>query len=176
MPGIRPWKPVAAVTAVVSLVAGCTPGDPDDPPGTGAVVIGIGEPQTLVPTDSTGIDGGQVLSSLFYPLVEFDANHRPVPLAAQSVTPDRTNRVWTIRLRPGFTFSNGEPVTADNYLDAWNYGAYGPNNQLASYFFARIDGYADLQAKDPDGPDGPQQAPAPKARTMSGLRKVDATT
>jgi ABC-type oligopeptide transport system substrate-binding subunit len=177
MPGTSLWKTAAGATAIVLLVAGCSSGGSDNdavPPNT--VVIGIGEPDTLIPSNSTETNGSQVLSSLFYPLVNFDADKKPVLVAADSITPDKDNRVWTIKIKPGFTFSNGEPVTSDNYLDAWNYGTYAPNAQAASYFFARIDGYADLQSKDPDGPNGPEKAPAPKANALSGLKKVDDTT
>jgi oligopeptide transport system substrate-binding protein len=176
MPGIRPWTMAVAATALV-LAAGCTGGSADDDrPSADGVVIGIVEPKHLIPTNTTETGGSQVLASLFYPLVDLDANSKPVPAAARSITPDATNKVWTIKLKPGFTFSNGEPVTAQNYIDAWNYGAYGPNGQGASYFFERVDGYADMQSKDPDGANGPQKAPAPKAKELSGLKKVDDLT
>jgi oligopeptide transport system substrate-binding protein len=176
MPGTSPWKMAVATTAIAVLAAGCSGGDPDDTEApSNSVVIGIAEPQHLIPTNVTESNGSQVLSSLFYPLVTFDADKKPVPVAAQSIAPDKANKVWTIKLKPGFTFSNGEPVTSQNYIDAWNYGAYRPNGQGASYFFDRIDGYADLQSLDPDG-DGPKKAPEPEARTLTGLRKVNDTT
>jgi len=167
----------AAAAVIVSLAAGCTGGGSDRTDrSSNSVVIAIAEPQHLVPSNTVDPSGTQVLSSLFYPLVGFDAENEPFPVAARSITADRTNKTWTIKLKPGFTFSNGEPVTADNYLDAWNYAAYGANAQTASSLFAGIAGYAELQSADPDGPAGPRRPPAPKARTLSGLRKVDDTT
>jgi ABC-type transport system substrate-binding protein len=163
----------SAAAAVVLATAGCTGGS-DDRTARG-VVIGISEPRSLLPTDTVDTSGVQVLSALFHPLVTVDAG-APVPAAAESVTPDRSARVWTVRLRPGAGFHNGEPVTADNYIAAWNYGAYGPNGQSGASSFARIDGYADLQSRDPDGPDGPERAPAPAATALRGLKKVDDTT
>jgi oligopeptide transport system substrate-binding protein len=177
MPGKRPPRMAAGVAAIVALTAGCTSdwsSGPDVAPNT--IVVGIAEPQHLMPANTTDASGTQVLASLFAPLVDFDANHQPHPVAAQSITPDRTNEVWTITLKPGFTFSNGEPVTADSYINAWNYGAYGPNGQSASSLFDRIEGYAELQSRDPDGVTGPQEGPAPRARTLSGLKKIDDTT
>jgi ABC-type oligopeptide transport system substrate-binding subunit len=163
-------------TAIALLAAGCGGGGSDDSSSaSNTVVIGIGEPQHLIPTNSTESNGSEVLASLFYPLVDFDAQNNPVPVAAESITADKTNTVWTVKLKSGFTFSNGEPVTSDNYINAWNYGAYGPNGQGASYFFERVKGYADLQSKDPDG-DGPKKAPDPKAKTLEGLKKVDDST
>jgi oligopeptide transport system substrate-binding protein len=177
MPGKRPWKMAVGATAIALLAAGCSGGGSDNTEAASkTVVIGIVEPKHLIPSNATESGGSQVLSSLYYPLIDFDADKKPVPVAAESVTPDAANKVWTIKLKPGFTFSNGEPVISDNFIDAWNYGAYGPNAQDAAYFYERIDGYADLQSKDPDGPDGPQKAPEPKAKTLTGLKKVDDTT
>jgi oligopeptide transport system substrate-binding protein len=174
MPGKRPWKVATGAAAIVLLVAGCGGGSDDSQSSANSVVIGIAEPQHLIPTNATETSGAQVLSSLFYPLVNFNESNEPVEVAAESITSD-DNKVWTVKLKDGFTFSNGEPVVADNYINAWNYGAYGPNAQGAAYFFERIDGYAAMQSKDPDG-DGPQKAPTPKANTLSGLKKVDDLT
>jgi oligopeptide transport system substrate-binding protein len=176
MPGKSPWKMAAGAAAIALLAAGCsgtTSEDTETLPNS--ISIGIVEPSSLIPSNSVEANGSQVLASVFYPLVRFDAKGAPYPVAAQSITADKPKRVWTIKLRPGFTFSNGEPVTADNYIDAWNYGAYGPNAQAAAYFFKRIDGYADLQGKDADG-DGTQAPGEPKATKMRGLKKVDNLT
>ncbi|WP_240669883.1 peptide ABC transporter substrate-binding protein [Actinoplanes solisilvae] len=176
MPGKSPWKMAAGAAAIVLLAAGCSGSTSEDTESLpNSISIGIVEPSSLVPSNTVEANGSQVLASLFYPLVRFDAKGAPYPVAAQSITADKQKRVWTVKLRPGFTFSNGEPVTADNYVNAWNYGAYGPHAQDASYFFKRIDGYADLQGKDADG-DGPQKPGEPKAKEMRGLKKVDNLT
>jgi ABC-type oligopeptide transport system substrate-binding subunit len=176
MIGKRPWKMAVGAAAIALLAAGCSSGSSDDTATLpNSVVIGIGEPEHLLPTNTTEANGSEVLASLFYPLVKFDAKNEPQLVAAQSITPDKKNQVWTIKLKPDFTFSNGEPVTADNYINAWNYGAYGPNGQLAGYYFARIKGYAAMQPVDPDG-DGPEKEKAPTATKLSGLRKIDDLT
>jgi oligopeptide transport system substrate-binding protein len=175
MLGTRPWKAAAAAVVIAVSAAGCTDSSDDAGAASNGVVVGIAEPVHLLPTDTTEPNGSEVLASLFSPLVAYDAKNEPRPVAAESVEPDRANKVWTITLKAGLTFSNGEPVTADNYIDAWNYGAYGPNGQLASYYFARIDGYAAMQSPDPDGT-GPKQPEPPAARTLTGLKKVDDRT
>jgi oligopeptide transport system substrate-binding protein len=177
MPGKSPWKMAVGATAIALLAAGCSSGSSDDTAATSNnITIGISEPQHLIPSNSTESSGSQVLSSLFYPLVDFDEKSEPFTVAAESITHDPANKVWTVKLKAGFTFSNGEPVTSDNYINAWNYAAYGPNGQGAAYFFERVAGYADLQSVDPDGEDGPKKAPEPKAKTLTGLKKVDDTT
>ncbi|MFI6075902.1 ABC transporter substrate-binding protein [Actinoplanes sp. NPDC051343] len=176
MLGKRPWKMAVGVAAIALLAAGCSSGSSDDTEALpNSVVIGVGEPEHLLPTDTTEANGSEVLASLYYPLVKFDSKNEPQLVAAESITPDKTNKTWTIKLKPDFTFSNGEPVTADNYISAWNYGAYGPNGQLAGYYFARIQGYAAMQPVDPDG-DGPEKAKAPTATKLSGLQKVNDLT
>ncbi|WP_127546010.1 ABC transporter substrate-binding protein [Actinoplanes sp. OR16] len=177
MLGKSPWKMAVGATAIALLAAGCGSGDSDESSATSnTVVIGIAEPQHLIPSNTTESNGAEVLNSLFYPLVDFDAQNNPTPVAAESITPDKTNKVWTVKLKPGFTFHNGEPVIAQNYVDAWNYGAYGPNGQGGSYFFSTIAGFADLQSEDPDGEEGPKTAPEPKAKKLTGLKAVDDST
>jgi oligopeptide transport system substrate-binding protein len=176
MLGNRPWKMAVGATAIALLAAGCSgSGSEDTDTASKSIVVGIGEPQHLIPSNTTETGGAQVLAALFYPLVDFDEQSKPVEVGAESITSD-DNKVWTVKLKPGFTFSNGEPVVSDNYIDAWNYGAYGPNAQGASYFYERIEGYADLQSVDPDGEEGPKKAPEPKAKALTGLKKVDDTT
>jgi len=142
----------------------------------GVVSIEIAEPQHLVPSNTTEVSGAQVLAALYSPLVRFNERNEPVEETAESVTSTPDHRVWTITLKPGYTFHNGEPVTSDNYITAWNYAAYYPNGQANGYFFSRVDGFADLQSSDPDGEEGPARAPRPRADRMSGLEKIDDRT
>jgi len=175
MLGKSPWKMAVGATAIILLASGCSgSGSDDDADYTNSAIIGIVEPQHLLPTNTTEAYGTQVIDSLFYPLVDFNAENQPVVRAAESITsPD--NKVWTVKLKDDFKFSNDEPVTADNYLAAWNFGAYGPNAQSGSYFFERIEGYADMQSRDPDG-EGPEKPAPPKANALSGLKKIDDLT
>ncbi|MEE6305903.1 ABC transporter substrate-binding protein [Plantactinospora veratri] len=163
--------PLAATLGLAACGSGGDSGE-SDPNAT--VSIQIAEPQHLIPTNTNESSGNQVLSALFTPLVDYDEQNKPFEVAAESVN-STDNVTWTIKLKDGYTFHNGEKVTADSYINAWNYGAYAPNGQGNSYFFEKIAGYEDLQSEDPDG-DGPQKAPEPKATTMSGLKKVDDLT
>ncbi|MEU8218750.1 ABC transporter substrate-binding protein [Micromonospora taraxaci] len=151
--------------AVTLGLAACGSGGDGGSGGSDSSVVSIqiAEPKHLVPTNTTEVSGAQVLTGLFSPLVDYDAQNKPYEVAAQSVT-SSDNKVWTIKLKDGFTFHNGEKVTAEDYINAWNYGAYAPNGQDSNYFFEKIAGYADLQGK------------TPKAKEMSGLKKVDDLT
>lgn len=124
----------------------------------------------LVPGNTTENQGARILRSLFTALVEFNSDTAAAEYTgvAESVT-STDNVNWTIRLKPGWTFHNGEPVTAQSYVDAWNYTALSTNAQSSSSFFANIDGYEDLQGNS-------QTNAPPRATQMRGLRVVDDLT
>src|SRR6478609_9399456 len=127
------WTALPLVTAL-GLAACGGGGDDSSSSSSGVVKIGIGEPQFLTPTNTNETSGSQVLAALFAPLVDYDAQNKPYEVAAESITTE-DNKVWTVKLKPGYTFHNGEKVTADSYIDSWNYGAYGPNGQNNNFFF-----------------------------------------
>ena len=98
------------------------------------------EPTGIAPPESADQNAVIVARQLFKGLVEFDEHSgAPINLIAESIT-STDNRVWLIKIKSGFTFSNGEAVTADSFIDSWNFTAYGPNAQVNNTFFARIDG------------------------------------
>lgn len=178
MRGRTPMKVAVVGTAAIAMfAAGCTQAPETPPTSTGGELrTNSGEPESLLPTNSGESEGIAVIRELYTTLVEFDPQTGdPVMAVAESIE-STDNKTWTIKIKDGWTFHNGERVTADSFINAWNFGAYGPNTQGNSYFYDRIAGYADLQSgEDPDG-DGPQEPPAPKADKMSGLKKVDDLT
>jgi len=165
--------PVALSAGLVACGGGKEEGGGTVNPN-GVVQIGIAEPQFLTPGNTNETSGSQVLAALYSPLVDYDEQNKPVNVVADSITTN-DNITWTVKLKDGYTFHNGEKLTADNYVNAWNYAAYGPNGQQNNFFFERIKGYSDINPADPDG-DGPEKAPTPKTNTLSGLKKVDDKT
>ncbi|AVT34771.1 MULTISPECIES: ABC transporter substrate-binding protein [unclassified Plantactinospora] len=176
MPVSRRMTWSAAALAAVLAATGCSGGgeDPSTSDADAVVRIGIAEPQHLIPSNATESAGAQVLAALYTPLVDFDENKKPFEVAAESIE-STDNKLWTVKLKSGYTFHNGEPVNADSYINAWNHAAYGPNGHGGAYFFGKVQGYDDLQSTDPDG-EGPQKAPEPKAKKLTGLQKVDDLT
>lgn len=111
----------------------------------GDVATPIAEPEHLFPTNSNESEGSQVLDALFKGLVDFDPmTAEPYNEVADSITSDDNGKTWTITLKPGWTFHNGEALTANSFVDAWNYGATGANGQQNNSFFSNIVGYANL--------------------------------
>lgn len=71
--------------------------------------------------------------------MSYDAAGNPAPEVAQSIeSGDNVN--YRIVLKPGWRFTDGSPVTAHSFVDAWNYGALSTNAQLQQSFSARSTG------------------------------------
>lgn len=160
---VRPAWPAAA--AVVLLVAGCLSGCGGGALSPELVVVNGGEPPNpLIPTGTNDSLGGRILDRLFAGLVSYDAGGRPAPEVARSIeTTDNIN--YRIVLKPGWEFTDGSPVTAHSFVDAWNYGALSANAQLQQDFFRPIAGFEDVAGPPGDG----------KPTTMSGLHVVNDT-
>ncbi|MFJ5232573.1 ABC transporter substrate-binding protein [Kitasatospora sp. NPDC088391] len=124
------------------------------------------EPQNpLQPANAMEVGGGRIIKSLFKGLVDYDPTDGKLrnQVAEKIETTDAQN--YTVTLKSGWTFHDGTPVTAQSFVDAWNWSANVKNNQINSDWFSDIQGYTDVH---PDKGD-------PTAQTMSGLKVVDDT-
>lgn len=86
-----------------------------DPVAGGDLVYGIGaDSDGWNPTrNSWAPEGTQVALTVYDTLAAFDAEGVAQPYLAESIEPNDDYTVWTITLRPGVTFHNGEPLTAE---------------------------------------------------------------
>lgn len=151
---------LAALVPVAALTA-CGGGalSPD------LVLVNGGEPPyPLVPTSTNDSNGGRILDRLFAGLVSYDAAGTPSNEVAKSIeSTDNVN--YRIVLKPDWKFTDGSPVTARSFVDAWNYGALSSNAQLQQSFFSPIDGFDDVA--------GPSGGAKPARTGMSGLQVVN---
>jgi oligopeptide transport system substrate-binding protein len=100
------------------------------------------EPSTaLVSGNTTELGGIAVFGSLFRGLIDYDAKTgTPRRAVAESInTSDST--VWTIRFKLNWTFHDGSPVTAQSFVDAWNYTAYSPNRMSNASYLSPTQGF-----------------------------------
>ncbi|MER7010732.1 ABC transporter substrate-binding protein [Saccharopolyspora sp. NPDC000359] len=164
---------VAAPLAVGLLASACGGGG-GGAAEDGIVTVNHTEPQNpLLPGNTNETGGGNVLKAMFTGLVDYDEKTtEPYNAVAESITSD-DNKVFKIKLKPGWTFHDDTPVTANSFVKAWNYAAYAPNGQSNSSFFEHIQGYSEVNPPDPDGDAGPAEAPQPTAQEMSGLKVID---
>ena len=185
---VRRSATIAVATAMTMLaVAACSSSSETPTPGTtnggtgaatgaqgGDLRIYASEPAFLLPTAGDDEPSILVIRQLYRGLVKYNAEtgEAEMDLAESIESSDQKN--WTVKLKPGYTFENGEPVNSDAFIRAWNYAAYSPNAQNNAYFMSRIAGIDDMTSSDPDG-DGPKTAPEPKAKELSGLKKVSDT-
>jgi oligopeptide transport system substrate-binding protein len=165
------WVAIAAVVALGATACGGGGGDKSDDSKAavnpaGKFSVEVGEPQNpLQPANTMESNGSIVIKSLFSQLVSYDEKGNIVNVNAQSVD-TKDNKTYTVKLKSGWKFHDGTPVTATSYVKAWNWAAAPANKQTNSFWFSDIAGYDDV-------------APAkgkPKATEMSGLKVVDDNT
>ncbi|WP_018134551.1 peptide ABC transporter substrate-binding protein [Acaricomes phytoseiuli] len=139
-----------------------------------AIISAYGnEPQRpLVPADTGEVFGGRIVDMLFQGLYSYDKEGKPVKELAESVeSSDQQN--YTVKIKSGQTFTDGEAVNAQSFVDSWNYAALSTNAMRNSDFFSGIQGFDAVSATEGEGDSA---RPAPTAQTMSGLNVVDDTT
>jgi oligopeptide transport system substrate-binding protein len=164
---------VAALSLVVTACGGSSGGNTGSSSAGktgGDVSISGCDPQNpFLPADTNEVCGGDPLDAITAKLVRYD-NKTAAPIlniASSITTSDNIN--WDIKLKSGWKFTDGTPVTASSFVDAWNWDSYGPNAQNNSSFFAAIKGYDDLNPQ----PDANGNVPTPTTKTMSGLQVVN---
>lgn len=159
MRGVRHAGWAAGVAAAALVAAGCGGGGGGS--GSGVLSSSWGDPQNpLEPSNTNEVQGGKVLDMVFRGLKRYNPRTGAAEdmLAEKIETTDSQN--FTITVKDGWKFSNGEAVTAKSFVDAWNYGAGLKNNQKNAYFFQYIEGYDKVH------PESGSQS----ADTLSGLK------
>ena len=78
-----------------------------------------GDPRSIDPSLITDEVGQRVLDDLFEGLVTLDQNGHTVPGVAASWETSADGKTWTFFLRPNARWSNGQPVTAQDFVYSW---------------------------------------------------------
>ncbi|MPZ93813.1 MAG: ABC transporter substrate-binding protein [Propionibacteriales bacterium] len=150
------------------LVAACSGGatgdggaqaDSDGPSG-GTFSINLTEPSFLAPASQCyESECYKVLNLVNDPLVNVDTETGELVFngLAESIEPDEDQGVWTVVLREGRTFQNGEPINAEALITTWSYTADPANEANTAGFMSHIEG-------------------AGEGESISGLRMVDDLT
>ena len=74
------------------------------------------DPESLDPHKTSTVYEAHILRDLFQGLVMQDAKAELIPGAAESWTISDDGTVYTFKLRDGANWSNGDPVTADDFV------------------------------------------------------------
>ncbi len=116
---------------------------------TGVITANSTEPQNpLIPGNTNEVGGGNVVDLLFAGLVYYDATGEPQLDVAESIETE-DSQTYTVTLKEGQTFSDGSPVTANSFVDAWKKVASEP--MLNVNFFEPIEGSDEEGAGDLTG-------------------------
>lgn len=156
-----------ALAASALVLTACSGGSDDEGSGDASdaiISVNGSEPENpLIPTATNETGGGNPIQNLFAGLVSYKADGSTTNEVAKSIESDDAT-LWTVTLNDGWTFTDGSPVTAESFVNAWNYGADPANAQLNAYFFYPIEGTTE-EGNTPEG-----------VSTISGLTVVDDTT
>lgn len=110
---------VFAICILIGALTGCSTGERVDlgQGAAGSLVAAIaGEPDQLDPHRTSAYFSFEVLENVFDTLVEPDENLQMQPALAESWETSPDQLTWTFRLRPGVTFHDGTPLSADDVV------------------------------------------------------------
>ncbi|APT92038.1 ABC transporter substrate-binding protein [Corynebacterium phocae] len=136
---------LTAAATSVSLVACSSDSDSDGAAGgkseggTNYVTVNGSEPQNpLIPANTNETGGGRIVDSIYSGLAYYDSEGNVHNELAESIDANEDNTKFTVKLKDS-KFSDGSPVTANNFVDAWNYAV--ANDFRNAFFFEPIKGY-----------------------------------
>jgi oligopeptide transport system substrate-binding protein len=126
-------------------------------PNVGTRDIGV-----IDPAQGPDANSALAVGMIYTGLVKFDKNLNVVPdQATWVISPD--NKVYTFTLKPGITFSDGAPVTAQSYVYTLTRALLPEvKSPIASFFLAPILGSDDVS----NG----------KTRTLAGVKAIGTNT
>ncbi|MFD3324276.1 ABC transporter substrate-binding protein [Streptomyces sp. NPDC058701] len=161
------WVAGAVIVAMAATACGTGKDDAGNSAG-GSITVVLGEPQHgLVGQNTAESEGAEVLNALFTGLVEYDNKTNEAKLAVAESIETTDSQTWTIKLKDGYTFHNGEKVDAQSFVRAWTWGANQDNAAEGLPFFAKIEGSDEL---------APGKDKKPTATEFKGLKVVDEKT
>lgn len=113
------------LSTILLVLAACTGGDRfglsrSDQPANVLVYNNATEPETIDPGQATGHPDGRIIGELFDGLTEYnpvDLTARPSIATHWDVHPD--GRGYTFHLRDNATWTDGLPVTAEDFAYSW---------------------------------------------------------
>jgi ABC-type oligopeptide transport system substrate-binding subunit len=121
---VRAIQAAVAVAALAVLAVGCGSDSDAGGNGNGVVdqVININwgaEPPSLDPGLATDTTSGDVITNIMDPLVKLDKDLQPVPSLAKSWTVSDDGKTVTFNMRDDGQWTNGDPVTAQDFEYSW---------------------------------------------------------
>src|SRR6202011_5213949 len=157
---------LTSTLTVVVLLATCTSSTPPPPAEVLAtdqtlsfpIAQGVAHFDPAQMSSPTDVD---IFRNVFSGLYKFDAALHEVPdIATGPADLSADGLTYTFHLRHGAVFSNGDPITADDFIYSWNRAAAKQGDSAG--LFSVVAGYSAVASG--------------RTGTLSGLVKVDAYT
>jgi peptide/nickel transport system substrate-binding protein len=144
------WRPVAAVVALASVAAAC--GSSKKESGSATTAAGTGTTAAAKPVPGGSLNVGleaenntgwympdaqcpeacaYITNNLFDPLMKVNSEGQPAPWLALKATPNADATAWTLTLRQGVKFQNGEAFNAASVKMNFDAGKVGSVLALA---------------------------------------------
>ena len=115
--------PAIALATAGLLMSACSRRETVVQAGNREQILHVGngaEPASLDPHILDAYTDQRLEAALFEGLCAIDEQtSRPVPGAAERWEGSADGLTWTFHLRPGLRWSNGEPLTADDFVQSW---------------------------------------------------------
>jgi oligopeptide transport system substrate-binding protein len=163
------WLVLALLIASLALVAAGCGGDDDEAAGTGAetsedgggkqaaeqvITVNWGtEPPSLDPGLASDVTSANILLNIMDPLVVLDEELNPVPHAAESIERSEDGLTVTFTLRDDLQWTNGDPVTAEDFAWSWKRTVSPELGADYAYQFYGIEGAQEYNSCDPEKDD-----------------------
>jgi oligopeptide transport system substrate-binding protein len=158
----KAWPWLAAILSALALVAAGCGGDDDETSGaTGTgeegaaaaeqvITVNWGtEPPSLDPGLATDTTSANILLNIMDPLIALDDELNPIDYAAESHEVSEDGKTVTFTLRDDLKWTNGDPVTAEDFAWSWLRTISPELGADYAYQFFGIVGAADYNACDP---------------------------
>lgn len=115
---------ILAALLLAAVLAGCAQTGGAAATPTAAPVLNLNvcvgsEPGTIDPQLNATVDGATLINHAFEGLMRLDADGDIVPAQAAGYTVDDSGTVYTFTLRDDIKWSDGQPVTASDFVYAW---------------------------------------------------------
>ncbi len=161
----KPRRRLTAALAVLGLVlTGCA-GQSSATDDSGTFSAGV--PTFFVQNLTPGSTGSSYVDyAIWSPLTRVDGQSGKLEMLVADSIESTDNLTWTVKLKSGWTFHDGSPVTAKSFADSWNATALGANALTGNASMAVFQGYTAMN---------PPKGTAP-AKTLSGIQVVDDST
>ncbi|MFB7252317.1 ABC transporter substrate-binding protein [Microbacterium sp. NPDC056234] len=154
---------IVAAAATATLLTGCL-GQPagGSEGSTSLVAVNNGEIGRITGAQNPG---SQIAMALCEPLTGIEEDGTVFMRGAESVESE-DQITWTVTVADGHTFSDGTEITAQTYVDTFNFVGAGANAMPSNYAYGPIKGYDELN---------PSEGEA-TATEFSGITLVDEST